>query len=185
MRWRVRTGYPVAVAYLFFATPTARSLAFGTLYAAIGLLIRGSAAGHLRKDKVLATTGPYSRTRNPLYLGSAVLAAGFIIAGKSWIGGALVAAYFIVFYYAVMRNEEDDLRLRFGAAFEQYAQIVPLFIPQIVSPGRLADLNDPQQPHDFSWGQFRKNREYQAAIGTIAGIGAVALRMWVRRRCGY
>jgi hypothetical protein len=185
MRWRVRTGYPVAVAYLFFATPTFRSLAFGALYAAIGLLIRGSAAGHLRKDQVLAVSGPYSRTRNPLYLGSAVLAAAFIVAGKSWIGGTLVAVYFIVFYYAVMRNEEDDLRVRFGPVFEKYAQIVPLFIPRIVNPAKLADLSDPRQPHDFSWAQYRRNREYQAVIGTIAGIGIVALRMWVRMRFGY
>jgi hypothetical protein len=185
MRWRVRTGYPVAIVYLFFAAPTFRSLAFGTIYAAIGLLIRGVAAGHLRKDQVLAVSGPYSRTRNPLYLGSAVLAAGFIIAGHSWIGGALVGVYFIVFYYAVMRNEEDDLRVRFGAPFEKYAQIVPLFFPRIVNPAQLADLSDPRQPGDFSWAQFRRNREYQAVIGTIAGIGVVALRMWLRMRFGY
>jgi protein-S-isoprenylcysteine O-methyltransferase Ste14 len=185
MRWRVRTGYPVAVAYLFFATPTIRSLAFGAIYAFIGLLVRGAAAGHLHKDQVLAISGPYSRTRNPLYLGSAVLAVGFIIAGDSWTSGALVGAYFIVFYYAVMRNEEEDLRVRFGAVFEKYALIVPLFLPRIVNPAKLADLSDPQHPGEFSWAQFRRNREYQAIIGTIACIGIVALRMWVRMRFGY
>lgn len=185
MRWRVRTGYPVAVAYLFFAEPTIRSIAVGTIVAAFGLLIRGAAAGHLRKDKVLATTGPYSRTRNPLYLGSALLAAGFIVAGHSWVGGSLVGAYFVVFYYAVMRNEEEDLRVRFGAVFERYAHIVPLFLPRIVNPSELADLRDAQQPAHFSWAQFRRNREYQAVIGSIAGIGVVALRMWLRMRFGY
>jgi hypothetical protein len=185
MRWRVRTGYPVAIAFLYFAEPTLRSLAIGAIVAAIGLLIRGAAAGHLRKDKILATTGPYSRTRNPLYLGSAFLAAGFIIAGHSWIGGTLVGIYFVVFYFAVMRNEEEDLRVRFGAVFEKYAQIVPLFLPRIVNPAELADLRDPQQPANFSWAQFNKNREYQAVIGSIAGIGVVALRMWVRMRFGY
>lgn len=185
MRWRVRTGYPVAIAFLYFAAPTLRSLALGAIVAAVGLLIRGAAAGHLRKDKILATTGPYSRTRNPLYLGSAFLAAGFIIAGHSWIGGTLVGAYFIVFYFAVMRNEEEDLRVRFGAVFEKYAQVVPLFLPRIVNPAELADLRDPQQPARFSWAQFNKNREYQAVIGSIVGIGVVALRMWVRMRFGY
>lgn len=185
MRWRVRTGYPVAIAYLFFATPTIRSLIIGAIVAAIGLLIRGAAAGHLRKDKILATTGPYSRTRNPLYLGSAFLAAGFIVAGQSWIGDTLVGAYFIVFYYAVMRNEEEDLRVRFGAVFEKYAQVVPLFLPRIVRSAELADLRDPQQPAHFSWAQFNTNREYQAVIGSIAGIGVVALRMWLRLRFGY
>lgn len=185
MRWRVRTGYPVAVAYLFFAAPTLRSIAVGAIVAAFGLLIRGAAAGHLRKDKVLATTGPYARTRNPLYFGSAFLAAGFIVAGHSWIGGTLVGAYFIVFYFAVMRNEEEDLRVRFGPVFEKYAQIVPLFFPRIVNPSELADLRDPHQPLSFSWAQYSRNREYQATIGAIAGIGVVALRMWVRMRFGY
>jgi protein-S-isoprenylcysteine O-methyltransferase Ste14 len=185
MRWRVRTGYPVAIAFLYFAAPTVRSLAIGAIVAAMGLLIRGAAAGHLRKDKILATTGPYSRTRNPLYLGSAFLATGFIIAGHSWIGGTLVGAYFGVFYFAVMRNEEDDLRVRFGSVFEKYAQIVPLFIPRIINPAHLADLRDPQQPANFSWAQFNKNREYQAVIGSIAGMGVVALRMWLRMRFGY
>jgi hypothetical protein len=185
MRWRVRTGYPVGAAYLLFAAPTTHSIAIGAAVAALGLLIRGAAAGHLRKDQVLATTGPYSRTRNPLYLGSAFLAAGFMVAGHSWIGGAVVGAYFIVFYYAVMRNEENDLRVRFGAVFEKYAQIVPLFFPRIVNPAELADLRDPQQPTHFSSAQFRRNREYQAIIGTIAGIGVVALRMWLRMRFGY
>ena len=185
MRWRVRTGYPLAIAYLFFAAPTVRSLAIGFVIACIGLMIRGAAAGHLRKDKILATTGPYSSTRNPLYLGSALLAAGFIVAGHSWIGGTLVGAYFGVFYYAVMRNEEEDLRIRFGPVFERYAQIVPLFFPRMVNPADLADLRDPQQPAHFSWAQFNKNREYQAVIGSIVGMGVVALRMWLRNRFGY
>jgi len=185
MRWRVRTGYPVALAYLYFAAPTFRSIAIGACYCLIGLIIRGAAAGHLWKDKVLATTGPYSRTRNPLYLGSAALGLGFIVAGHSWIGGAVVGVYFAVFYYAVMRNEEEDLRVRFGAVFEKYAEIVPLFIPRAANPAQLADLRDPQQPANFSWPQFMRNREYQAVIGTIAGLGVVALRMWMRMRYGY
>ncbi len=58
-------------------------MAIGAVIAAFGLIVRGAAAGYLRKDQQLATGGPYSRTRNPLYLGSALLAAGFIVAGHS------------------------------------------------------------------------------------------------------
>ena len=129
MRWRVRTGYPVAVVYLALANPQPRSILIGAVVVAIGLLIRGASSGYLRKDGELATSGPYALTRNPLYLGSAFLAAGFAIAGGSWWAGLLVVAYFAIFYYAVMRNEEQDLRRRFGAAFDEYAARVPLFFP--------------------------------------------------------
>jgi hypothetical protein len=184
MRWRVRTGYPVGVIYWLLAAPTPRSILIGGIVGACGLLVRGAASGHLRKDQALATTGPYARTRNPLYLGSAFLAAGFAAAGGSWWAGLLVAAYFTVFYYAVMRNEEEDLRKRFGAAFDEYAARVPLFFPWLAGTG--GPPSSPAPPaQKFSWPQYRQNREYRALIGTIAGLGILWLRMWLRARLGY
>jgi protein-S-isoprenylcysteine O-methyltransferase Ste14 len=183
MRWRVRLGYPVAILYWLFAAPTWRSIAWGIVVAALGLMVRAASAGYLRKDRELAIAGPYARTRNPLYLGSAILAAGFVIAGHSWVAGLLVSAYFAVFYYAVMRNEEEDLRLRFGAEFDTYAARVPLFFPKLFA-GR-----DPAAAHaadeSFSWAQYRRNREYRAFLGTIGAMGMVWLRMWIRARFGY
>jgi protein-S-isoprenylcysteine O-methyltransferase Ste14 len=184
MRWRVRAGYFVAVAYWLLASPTLRSIIYGAVVAAAGLAIRAAASGHLRKDRELATSGPYAWTRNPLYFGSAFLAAGFIVAGHSWIAGALVAVYFGVFYYAVMRNEERDLRARFGAAFEDYAARVPLFFPGLAQRRHSADPASASSAK-FSRAQYRRNREYQALIGTIIGLAALALRMWIRTRWGY
>lgn len=185
MRWRVRTGYPVGAIYLILAKPTIRLIAIGAALAAVGLLVRGLAAGHLRKDKVLATTGPYAHTRNPLYLGSALLACGFALAGSSWVGGIVVVLYFVVFYYAVMRNEEEDLRVRFGPPFLRYAHLVPLFFPRAVNPASLADLRDPDSPAGFSWALYKRNREYRALLGTILGLAVLWLRMWIRARYGY
>lgn len=184
MRWRVRVGYPLALIYWLLAAPTVRSILVGAVISALGLFIRGAASGHLRKYEQLATGGPYAYTRNPLYFGSAFLAAGFIVAGRSWVGGAIVALYFAVFYYAVMRNEERDLRARYGPAFEAYAAIVPLFLPRL-TPGSLASApqSAPRQP--FSWPQYRRNREYQALIGVLAGLGILWLRMWLRMRFGH
>jgi len=178
MRWRVRLGYPVAAIYLVLAAPSSRAVVIGAVVAAFGLIVRTAASGHLKKDQELATSGLYSRTRNPLYLGSAFLAAGFIIAGRSWWAGSLVGIYFAVFYYAVMRNEGQDLSKRFGPAFDEYAARVPLFIPSFSGGGRVAATT-------FSWAQYRRNREYQALIGTIAGLGILFLRMWIRKRFGF
>jgi protein-S-isoprenylcysteine O-methyltransferase Ste14 len=183
MRWRVRIGYPVAVLYWLLARPTPHWISIGAAVAALGLLVRAAASGELRKNQELATSGIYARTRNPLYLGSAILAAGFIIAGHSLWAGLLVAVYFSVFYYAVMRNEEEDLRAQFGAAFQQYSASVPLFFPNVFSAG-----NPPpegERRNTFSWQQYRRNREYKALIGTVGALAIVWMRMWLRGRYGY
>jgi len=186
MRWRVRLGYPVAVVFCALATPLPRSIIIGGIVAAFGLLVRAAASGHLRKDEELATAGPYASTRNPLYLGSAFLAAGFIIAGNSWWAGLVVGVYFAVFYYAVIRNEEEDLCKRFGATFEAYAARVPLFFPSFRGLSAEASSRPGASGENaFSWAQYRRNREYQALLGTIGGLAIVWLRMWVRAKWGY
>jgi protein-S-isoprenylcysteine O-methyltransferase Ste14 len=179
MRWRVRLGYPVAVIYWLLATPSPRWILVGGSIALIGLLVRAAAAGYLRKSEELATSGPYARTRNPLYFGSSLLAAGFAVAGASWWAAGVVMVYFAVFYYAVMRNEEQELRERYGSAFKEYAARVPLFCPRPFGSQSETRALDGSSAREFSWAQYRRNREYQALIGTIAALGFVWLRMWV------
>jgi protein-S-isoprenylcysteine O-methyltransferase Ste14 len=171
-RWRVRLGYPLAAVFFFLARPTRDMLIAGACVAAAGLAIRAAAAGHLRKHEGLATSGPYARTRNPLYLGSAILAVGFVIAGKSWIGAALVLGYFALFYTAVMRREERELERGYGAQFREYAARVPLFWPRLRTEAR--------QGNGFSWRQYVKNREYQALIGYAAGLALLWWKMRLR-----
>lgn len=184
MRWRVRAGYPVGILYWLLAKPTPQWILYGGVIAALGLVVRALAAGHLRKDRELATSGPYACTRNPLYLGSAFLAAGFILAGHSWIAGVLVGAYFAIFYYAVMRNEEEDLRARFGATFNSYAEQVPLFFPRAPRNGAGQPVSRAEN-QDFAWAQYLRNREYKALIGSAVGMAALWLRMWLRACTGY
>ncbi|MGH9747327.1 MAG: methyltransferase family protein [Candidatus Acidiferrales bacterium] len=188
MRWRVRLGYPVAILYWVFATPTHHSIAYGAIVAGLGLVVRAVAAGYLRKDRELAVTGPYALTRNPLYFGSAILAAGFVVAGHSPPAGSLVGTYFATFYYAVMRNEEEDLRARFGGEFDSYAARVPLFFPKIFGSHDAPNAKAKSAANGnsaFSWAQYLRNREYRALVGTIAALGMVWLRMWIRLRYGF
>lgn len=160
-RWRVRLGYPLAIVVLIFARPTLQSIAIGAAIGILGLLLRGYAAGYLKKQEVLSTTGPYAFTRNPLYLGSAILAAGAAWAMHSWISAGVLGLYFAVVYYVVMRREEGELRGHFGAAFERYAKAVPLFFPRF-TPAGLGD-----SVGSFSAAQYKKNHEYEAAIGFV------------------
>jgi protein-S-isoprenylcysteine O-methyltransferase Ste14 len=104
-RWRVRLGYLVAVFVLWFARPTPKYVAIGAAIGVIGLWLRAYAAGYLHKQKVLTVTGPYAYTRNPLYLGSAILALGAGVATRSWISAGILVVYFALVYIVVMRRE--------------------------------------------------------------------------------
>jgi hypothetical protein len=171
-RWRAPLGYPTAALCLWLARPTFLSILIGSVVAVLGLLIRAAAAGHLRKREALAHTGPYARTRNPLYLGSALIAAGFVLSSRSWLVAGLLGLYFIVFYAQVMRREESELRQQYGRAFDDYAASVPLFWPRLrakASPDRMR----------FSFAQYLRNREYHAAIGAALTIAVLlVLAIW-------
>jgi protein-S-isoprenylcysteine O-methyltransferase Ste14 len=162
VRWRVRLGYPLAIAVLYFSRPTPRSILFGALAGVIGLWVRAYAAGYLHKQEVLTVTGPYAHTRNPLYLGSAILALGAGIATRSWFSALILIVYFSVFYSIVMRREANELHQRHGAAFEEYARAVPLFIPRLTA----AQLTG-ASAGSFSFAQYKKNHEWEAAVGFL------------------
>jgi protein-S-isoprenylcysteine O-methyltransferase Ste14 len=171
IRWRVRVGYPVGIAAFWFAKPILSWLICGVGVAIVGLILRGYAAGYLRKHQQLATSGPYAFTRNPLYLGSILLAAGFSVASHSAISTLLLGVYLAIFYPVVIRREQTELATNYGAAFEEYASRVPAFWPRL-SPAM-------QSTEHFSWGLYKKNREYEAAIGlAVATVILVILMVW-------
>jgi protein-S-isoprenylcysteine O-methyltransferase Ste14 len=161
-RWRVRMGYPLAILVLWVSRPVPRSILCGAALGVVGLFIRARAAGYLRKQEVLTVTGPYAYTRNPLYLGSAILTLGVAVAARSWIAAAILLGYFAVIYGVVMRWEERELRQHHGAAFDEYARAVPLFVPQFTA----AKLS-PESSGSFSFAQYKKNQEYRATIGFL------------------
>jgi protein-S-isoprenylcysteine O-methyltransferase Ste14 len=171
-RWRVRLGYPVAIVVLVLARPTPRSIVAGGLIGACGLIVRGLAAGHLHKQTVLTVTGPYAYTRNPLYLGSAILTLGAAVATWSWIAACILLAYFAAIYTIVMRSEEQELRTQHGEAFDAYAKSVPLFLPRFTAAKLSAGAVG-----SFSGEQYAKNREYRAAIGFLLLL-ALLLLVW-------
>lgn len=172
VRWRVRLGYPLAIAVLFFARPNPRSIFYGALVGIVGLALRAWAAGYLHKQEILTVTGPYAYTRNPLYFGSAILALGVAVAARSWISAAIIAVYFTIVYSVVMRREERELRLQHSANFDRYAAAVSLFFPWFSS------VKVERTSHGaFSSAQYRKNHEWQAAAGFLLLL-AVLILIW-------
>jgi protein-S-isoprenylcysteine O-methyltransferase Ste14 len=174
-RWRVRLGYVLAVFVLLFARPTPKFIAIGCLVGLIGLWLRAYAAGYLHKQELLTITGPYAHTRNPLYLGSAILALGAALATRSYISTIILLIYFALVYSVVMRREERELFGHHGAAFQQYAAAVPLFFPRFTAaklPGSSSGK--------FSAAQYRKNHEHQAALGFVLLLLGLLFIWWLR-----
>lgn len=169
-RIRVPLGFVFAALYLWLAQPTWRSIAIGALVALAGVALRAVASGHISKDSELTTSGPYAYTRNPLYLGSIVIAAGFAVAARSgWVVLA-VLVLFVAIYVPVIRSEEAFLCERFPG-FTAYARQVPRLLPRL----------RPQAGGEgsFSRQRYLRHREYNALLGAAGMIAAlVAKLLW-------
>ncbi|MCW5963303.1 MAG: isoprenylcysteine carboxylmethyltransferase family protein [Bryobacterales bacterium] len=159
-RLRVPTGFLLVAAFAWFSQPTTESVTIGFLCALPGLLLRAWAAGHLRKNSTLTTSGPYRFVRNPLYLGTLIVAMGLASAtAQPWLALLFAAVFLLVYLPAVMLEEQHLQKLfpQFGA----YAHRVPLFLPYC----------RPYPSHGyFSFAQYMHNREYEAALGFLAGV---------------
>jgi protein-S-isoprenylcysteine O-methyltransferase Ste14 len=116
----VPLGFLSAAIFISLAKPNPRALLVGAAISIIGLAIRAWAAGHIRKNAELATSGPYAFTRNPLYLGSFFLGLGFTVASGRWELAILFAVLFLGIYFPVMRVEASTMAELFGQQYEAY-----------------------------------------------------------------
>lgn len=171
-RARVPLGFVFAAVFLAAAHPSALSLLYSVPAVAAGLLLRGYASGYVKKNAELTVTGPYAWTRNPLYLGSMLIAFGFAGAARSpWLALALVVL-FAAIYIPVIRGEEAYLAAHF-AGFEEYQRRVPRLVPWRIP------RHETRRGAGFAPMLYRKHREYNAFIGAAALYLALVLRMLV------
>jgi protein-S-isoprenylcysteine O-methyltransferase Ste14 len=169
LRWRVPLGFLFAAWYLVIARPVSISLyALSCFLVLLGCVLRSWAAGYLFKGKRVAVGGPYAYIRNPLYVGSFVLGTGFCVA--LWqkplpLSSILLAAGFLLGFGVVYRSktlaEEKELAANLGEPYAAYARRVPPFLPLL---GRVRGLG----VQCFSWELFRRNREYECWLGSLA-----------------
>ena len=159
-RRRVALGFVAASAALVLAQPTWRTWTTGLLVAMAGEAIRIWAAGHLEKGREVTRSGPYRWTRHPLYVGSAVLAIGVIIASRSAIVAAVAGIYMVATLTAAIRTEEAFLRRAFGDTYDRYSrsEAAPML-------------------RAFSVERVLRNREYRAVGGVAVGFGLLALKI--------
>jgi len=158
-RWRVRAGSLAFLVCLVLAKPTWRSIVTGAAISLGGLAIRAWAAGHLKKEKELATSGPYRYSRNPLYLGNLILGISLAVGANSCQVAVIFAVYFLVFYPVIILTERERMKKLFPEKYKEYIKRVPLFFP----------FRKPlvcEEKAKFSWAQYRANREYRALLGS-------------------
>ena len=172
-RLRLPLGFVLAAVYLAFGPrPSPLTLGVGVALALVGLGIRAWAAGHIVKNDRLATTGPYAHTRNPLYFGSFLIAAGFAVAAH-WALLLLVVAFFALVYGPTIEKERVKVSARFPDAYEKWSQNVPAFVP------RPTAWRDPATPkaERFSPALYMRHGEWRAALGFILALAWLVLRM--------
>ena len=167
-RLRVPCGFVLVIAFAWLSRPTTLSLAIGLPGCLAGLAIRAWAAGHLRKNMTLATGGPYAWVRNPLYIGTLLTAAGFVIASRRWPLAVLFAAVFLLVYLPVIELEEQHLRKLFPE-YTDYSLRVPKLIPGRPLRG---------ERRSFRWSVYMRNEEYQALLGFLAGTAWLVFRLY-------
>jgi protein-S-isoprenylcysteine O-methyltransferase Ste14 len=141
----------------------------GELLVLAGLFLRAWAAGTLHKEEKIIKSGPYELVRNPLYVGSFLMMLGFSVLMRDWLAIWIVLGPVLALYLNKVRQEERFLSRQFPAEWDAYSQRVGRFFPRTFAWPTGAG---------FSWKQWVYNREYQAALASLAGLAAMAL--WYR-----
>lgn len=167
---RLKLTWILAIPYLWLARPTPGLLLVGLLIAVSGLILRALAAGHIEKDRSLATTGPYAALRHPLYVGSLVVGAGLVVAGGRWVLLSLLLSVVALVYSTTIAAEEEELARLFGDEYRAYKARVSALVPR-VRPGGMGG---------FSLHLFLRNREWEAPLGVLGGFALLWLKLvWI------
>lgn len=136
----------------------------GLVVTLFGIYLRCFAAGILHKEKKLATTGPYSLMRHPLYGGTFSILFGICIIIGAWEN--IVAGFLILFivYIPKIKSEERKISSYFEGQYEEFSKDTGMFFPK--SMPRLFNSG-------WTWSQFIYNREYKNALLAVVLVALV------------
>ena len=96
-----------------------------------GFWLMGAAWRHLyaaHQEARLATGGPYARIRHPQYLGFILIMIGFLLQWPT-LPTLVMFPVLVLIYRRLAIREEEEVRERFGPAWDAYAAHTPRFIP--------------------------------------------------------
>ncbi len=172
---RLWAVYPLAILYLILAYKYGMSFRIGIWFILAGMGIRFWAAGYIQKIRKLTTSGPYSFTRNPLYVGNFLMGLGFCVFVNNIILSLIYTALFIFFYAGTVKKEEILLEGLFGKDYVEYKQSVPAFIPNF-------KIYKPKENVRFSLKQAHYNGELIRVEVTVILLSLLYLArdFWAR-----
>ncbi len=106
----------------------------GSVLAAIGAAVRLYASGFIMKNQQLATEGPYSLVRHPLYTGNLLMLLGFTVASGQWWAVAIALGFWWFWYPPAIDYEDAKLRRLFGERCAEWQAGTPAVLPRSLLP---------------------------------------------------
>ena len=164
--------YVASILLLVLADPTETSFTMGLILVGLGETIRVWAAGYLRKNQILVTDGPYGYVKNPMYVGTILMSAGFCVMANNIY--FLVFAFFgLVFYYIPHKKRVEHTRLRrlFGKSFVDYDAQVDDYMPRLKPYGKRID--------EWQFERVVGNSECGVVVLVVIGIALIGMRFWI------
>ena len=129
---------------------------------------RGGKQGKVYASK-LVQGGVYALTRNPMYVGNALIAIGIAMVTGTRGAYLVLIPLFLFIYQAIVSAEEAYLRPRFGRDYDEYCAKVNRFLPSL---GRA--------PEAFAGMRYNWKRAVLQDLSTIIGLsfGLALLPFW-------
>lgn len=162
-RWfklRFAILYPFGIFILLYAVPDDSSLRLGISFSLSGLFLRIWANGYAIKLSKLTTSGPYAFVRHPLYLGTMLIALGFVIMLKLHFIGILLLVIMAAIYWRTIEKEEAMLEEKFKDRYAAYKKKVPAIVPTLFGYKE-------GEKWSFSFRRFIQSQEYKLFIWMI------------------
>ena len=148
--------------FLFLSSqPSNRGFRIGIPITLAGMLMRIWASGFIeRKNRKLATAGPFAHVRNPLYVGNFLIGLGIVAIVQNWLTAIVFLVGFVILCRGTVLKEEGELAGRFGEPYQAYIKAVPRFFPRLTAyPGH--------EKTRFEWKLLLKHREIETLLGIL------------------
>jgi protein-S-isoprenylcysteine O-methyltransferase Ste14 len=164
--WTGKAWVDAAGVLVALAGQALRALTIGLAY-----IRRGGLDGKVYADR-LVQEGIFAHSRNPLYVGNFLGLVGYIVVFHGWLLYAVGVPFFAFAYLAIVLNEEEFLRAKFGAEFEAYCQRVPRFVP------RLGGLGATLKGAHFDWARVVRKEYGTTMTGATLLLGFLVWTRW-------
>ncbi len=170
IKYRSTIGIICLIVVLCFSEPTMLSIPIGFFIMLIGVFFRGWSSGYINKDNELATKGPYSLTRNPLYFGNFILGIGIAFAAHNIYAYIICFVFYFLFFPFLIIIENRRLKGKFGKEYETWSKNLNTFFPKIKR------IKNSQ----FNISFYMKNREYKVFYFSLLIIAFFVIKYLIK-----